>query len=76
MKNKKIGLIGILAIGLVTSCKMQQAGDLVKLNFDFASEQLTYALQEIESAKANVRDSLSKAGKPLVSPRTLDENGN
>jgi unsaturated chondroitin disaccharide hydrolase len=76
MKNKKIGLIGILAIGLVTSCKMQQAGDLVKQNFDFASEQLTYALQEIESAKANDdRDSLSKAEKPLVSPRTLDENG-
>ncbi|MDD3543009.1 MAG: glucuronyl hydrolase, partial [Petrimonas sp.] len=70
-------LFSILAIGLFTSCKTQVSGDLTKQNFDFASEQLTYALQEIDSAKArDGRDSLTKAEKPLVSPRTLDENGN
>ncbi|MDD3956101.1 MAG: glycoside hydrolase family 88 protein [Proteiniphilum sp.] len=77
MTNKIFGLIGILAICFFISCKTQESGDLIKQNFDFASEQLTYALQEIDSAKLkDERNSLTKAEKPLVSPRTLDENGN
>ncbi len=75
--NKIFYLSSILAIGILTSCKTQVSGDLVKQNFDFASKQLVYALQEIDSAKArDGRDSLTKVEKPLVSPRTLDENGN
>ncbi len=75
--NKIFYLLGILAFGFFTACKAQVPGDLVKQNFDFAAEQLVYALQQIDSVKANdSRDSLTKTEKPLVSPRTLDENGN
>ena len=51
MTNKIFGLFSILAICFFISCKAQESGDLIKQNFDFASEQLTYALQEIDSAK-------------------------
>ena len=67
----------IFMMGIFTACKAQVPDDLVKQNFDFAAEQLVYALHEIDSVKAgDGRDSLIKVEKPLVSPRTLDENGN
>ncbi|MEL7600621.1 MAG: glycoside hydrolase family 88 protein [Proteiniphilum sp.] len=75
--NKIFYLLSILAFGFFTACKAQVPDDLVKQNFDFAAEQLVYALHEIDSVKAgDGRDSLIKVEKPLVSPRTLDENGN
>lgn len=74
--NKKYYLFILFAICFLTTCKKEEPVKLVEANFDFASKQLLYALQEIDLAKSNdERDSLTKAKKPWVSPRTLDENG-
>lgn len=74
--NKKISLLSICVICFFASCKTQESKKTVKQNFDFASKQLVYALQMIDTAKANdVRDSLTKAERPLVSPRTVDKDG-
>lgn len=74
--NRILFISIVISVSILTSCKSQVSQDLVSENFDFASAQLNYALQEIDSAKMNdERDSLTKAEKPLVSPRTMDENG-
>lgn len=57
---------------LFSSCKT----NIIQENFDFADKQLTYAFQLIDSAIQNdTRDADVKAKDPLVSPRTLNEDG-
>lgn len=53
------------------SCAERPKGDIVKENFDFASEQLKFALQEVE----NVRAELGKTAEELPSPRNIGEDG-
>ena len=57
---------------LFPSCKTS----MVKENFDFASKQLDYAFQVMDSAIQNdSRDAQKIANNPLVSPRTLKKDG-
>lgn len=76
--DKKIYWLSMLAVGLFISCKSQESKNLVQQNFDFASKQLVYALQEIDSTKATLRHNPQTRGadNPLVSPRTIDKDGN
>ncbi|MBD8388752.1 glycoside hydrolase family 88 protein [Dysgonomonas sp. BGC7] len=67
---------------LIFSCKSQAQNDnIINSDFAFADKQLTYAISEIEKAIANEpvnekeRREKRKQG-PLVSPRSIDENGN
>ena len=63
--------IAILAV-FFSSCKTK----IIEPNFDFASKQLTYAFQVIDSAiEHDNRDVDIKTRNPLVSPRTLNEDG-
>lgn len=60
------------ALLLITSCKT----NIVKNNLNFASKQLDYAFQVIDSAVQNdARNEEIKAKSPLVSPRTLNKDG-
>lgn len=50
--------------------------NIVEHNFDFASQQLSYALQVMDDAIQNdKRDNEVKLRNPLVSPRTLNKDG-
>lgn len=74
--NKKLYLVSFCAICFFTSCRTQETSNVVKQNFDFASKQLVYAFQVIDSVIANEScHSLNGATKLLVSPRSLDEKG-
>ena len=70
-KSLLIAMIFGIAL-LFSSCKT----NIIQENFDFAEKQLTYALQVIDSAIENdTRDADVKEKDPLVSPRTLNEDG-
>lgn len=70
-KSLLIAMIFGIAL-LFSSCKT----NIIQENFDFAKKQLTYALQVIDSAIENdTRDADVKEKDPLVSPRTLNEDG-
>lgn len=50
--------------------------NIVAHNFDFASKQLKYAMQEMDSViKNDKRDDAAKLRNPLVGPRTLNKDG-
>lgn len=68
--------LGLLSsVLLLSSCgaNKETANDIVKDNFDFASEQLKYAFTEIDSAKAGLSDKERERG--AFSPRNIDDNG-
>lgn len=70
-KSLLIAMIFGIAL-LFSSCKT----NIIQENFDFAEKQLTYALQVIDSAIENdTRDADVKEKDPLISPRTLNEDG-
>lgn len=71
MNNKfKTFLLGSAALLLAASCK-NEANDnnIVKKNFDFAGEQLTYAIQQIDSVVAATKNDT------LIFPRSIENNG-
>lgn len=74
-------LIAFSALFLVLfSCKTEKAENIISDNFDFASRQLVFAMEEVEKAKAeeSEEDRMKRQERhlgPLVSPRTIDENG-
>lgn len=76
--NKSLRAILLIAvITLLQSCTTSADKDIVKQNFIFAEQQIEYALELVDSVKQNDnRDAEIKAKNPLVSPRTIDENGN
>ncbi len=62
------------------SCQKEEKKDIVKENFDFASRQLSYAMEEIEKAKAEESETDRKRREernrgPLTSPRTIETDG-
>jgi Glycosyl Hydrolase Family 88. len=61
---------------LLQSCNTGKPEDIVAENFDFAAQQLLYAIELTDEAIRNdTRDSVMKANRPLVSPRTTNEDG-
>lgn len=55
-----------------SSCKTK----IIETNFDFASKQLTYAFQVIDSAIQNDNRNVDiRTRNPLISPRTLNDDG-
>lgn len=75
MKVKTMLFIG-LSIFVLSACKVHKADNIVKSNFDFASKQLTFALEEIELAKQNDgREAEVKEVNPKFSPRTINKKG-
>ena len=73
MKKTVYTILITAIIILAQSCK----SDMVKENFRFADQQIEYALQLVDSVIQNDnRDDDTKAKNPLVSPRTIDDEGN
>ena len=69
---KKTFLIATVIAIFFSSCKT----NIINKNFDFASKQLTHAFQVIDSAiQHDNRDAAIKVRSPLVSPRTLNNDG-
>lgn len=65
-----------IAVFIVPSCDSSKQRDIVAENFEFAAQQLLYATELADEAVVNdSRDSITKANRPLVSPRTIDEDG-
>lgn len=61
---------------LLISCTSEKPRDIIAENFDFVAQQLLYAVDLTDEAiKNDTRDSLTKANRPLVSPRTMREDG-
>jgi len=61
---------------LLQSCNNGQQKDIIADNFNFAAQQLLYAIDlTVEVISKDSRDSATKASRPLVSPRTLNEDG-
>ena len=75
--RKTFLIASILGVALLfSSCKTNVKTNIIEDNFDFASKQFDYAFQVIDSAiKNDTRDADVKAKNPLVSPRTLNEDG-
>ncbi len=61
----KTALLISLSVLLLTACKAKQTADIVRNNFDFAAEQLTYAFDEIDAVKHDAK----------FSPRTINKDG-
>jgi len=81
MKYTTFVISGILLLSSF-SCKNQQANDsdIIKKDFDFAGNQLTLAMTEVDKAIANEspeeKEKREKRGNgPLVSPRSISEDG-
>lgn len=74
-KSMKIqtGLLSLLL--LCTSCGVKNTAstDVVKDNFDFASQQLKYAFTEIDSVKNNFTDEQKE--RLLFAPRNIEPDG-
>ncbi len=75
-------LLLILTIVFLISCnsKKDTKTDIVQSDFDFAASQLTYAMSEtekgIEEESPESKEKREKKGHgPLVSPRSIDEQG-
>lgn len=61
---------------ILQSCNSKNQRDIVAENFNFASQQLLYAVELAEEMMINNQgDSLGLASKPLVSPRTMEKDG-
>jgi len=76
--NVKLFITPFLCATLILSqsCNTGQPKDIVADNFNFAAQQLQYAISLIpEAISKDSRDSAMKASRPLVSPRTLNEDG-
>jgi unsaturated chondroitin disaccharide hydrolase len=64
------------ALTMLQSCKSGQSNDIVAENFNFAAQQLQYAIDlTTEAISKDTRDSARRASRPLVSPRTLEKDG-
>ena len=79
--NYKLIICGIF-LSVLFSCdsSKQTEKDIVKSNFDFASEQLIFAMTEIDKAipEESPRDKEIREARnwgPLVSPRSINKNG-
>ena len=77
--NGKI-IVCALFLFIFFSCKSEKKKTVIENNFDFASKQLVFAVDEIEKAKATESEEDEAKRKirnqgPLVSPRTMDKNG-
>ena len=75
----KHSLITACILLLLLSCKTE-TGDIVKKDFDFAAQQLTFAFGEIDKAIAEEpEESREKRERknwgPLVSPRSIEDDG-
>lgn len=71
-----IGPIFFTMLILLQSCNTENPRNIISENFDFAAQQLLYAVGLTDEVVNNdTRDSLRKANRPLVSPRTMDEDG-
>ncbi len=78
MKINRLTLNGILlaCLTLPLSCTANEPGGIVKENFDFAARQLLYAVELTgEAIENDSRDQKMKESRPLVSPRTMNEDG-
>lgn len=77
--NTKITIVSLALSLILSSCNMNSSGnskDIVKDNFEFAAEQLSFAFDEIEVAKQNDnRDAEVKEKNPKFSPRTINKKG-
>lgn len=66
----------LITLILLQSCNTDNKREIIVENFDFAAQQLLYAVDLTEEAVNNdSRDSLMKIRRPLVSPRTMEEDG-
>jgi hypothetical protein len=77
MKTKSvISILVFTTLFLLPSCKSEKPRDIVAENFEFAAQQLEYAVMLTEETVNNdTRDSLKKVANPLVSPRTMADDG-
>lgn len=75
--RKSFFISALLGITLLfVSCESDVKNNIIDDNFDFASKQLEYAFQVMDSAIQNdMRSAEAIARDPLVSPRTLNEDG-
>ncbi|MDU1892899.1 MAG: glucuronyl hydrolase, partial [Dysgonomonas sp.] len=76
-------LILILTTIFIVSCdnKKDSQKEIIQSDFDFAASQLTFAMAEVDKSIAGEsvesREKREKKGHgPLVSPRSIDEEGN
>lgn len=80
--NKKILFIGIISV-FFFSCKKDAANvdnNIVRNNFDFASRQLVYAMDEMKLAIANesdksIHERAESGWSELTNPRSLEVDG-
>ncbi len=78
LMNGKLFITPFLCATLIflQSCNNGQQKDIIADNFNFAAQQLLYAIDlTTEAISKDSRDSAMKASRPLVSPRTLNEDG-
>lgn len=75
--RKSFLIPALLGISLLfVSCESNVKKNIIDDNFDFASKQLEYAFQVMDSVIQNdMRSAETIARAPLVSPRTLNEDG-
>ena len=64
----------LLALLFVACTSSNKTSDITKDNFSFASEQLKFALTDIEDVKSNFSEEQKE--KMLVSPRNIEPDGN
>lgn len=77
---KKLLFFVSIVLILNTSCQAEKKESLIKENFDFAAKQLTFAMEEVEKAKAqespeNRQKREQRGWGELVSPRSIGKNG-
>ena len=66
----------LTALVLLSSCDTGKPKDIIAESFDFAAQQLLYGIDLTDEVIANdSRDSLVKVNRPLVSPKTVKEDG-
>ena len=78
MKSKLVYFSAFLfAVSILSqSCNAQKSKDIITNNFDFAAQQLLYAVDlTYEAVNNDSRDSVLKTNNPLVSPRTMGKDG-
>lgn len=80
--KKTFYLTSILFLFFLSACKKQQNenNDVIKTDFDFASKQLTFAMDEVDKGIANESEESKlkrekKGYGPLVAPRSIEEDG-
>lgn len=81
--KKTFYLTSIFFLFFLSACKKQQNenNDVIKTDFDFASKQLTFAMDEVDKGIANESEESKlkrekKGYGPLVAPRSIEEDGN